>query len=137
MATNTDHRSHEIRTADARRRQIRLTQAILAGAATVAMLVLFDSAQAHDANTVVAGGSVRLADHATELRNLVGAGGFATDDNDDEAQLQQQLLNQQETDEAEQQAEEQEQLDNQQAQQDEQQGLLTEQQANLDVPGTQ
>jgi len=136
MATNTDHRSHQNRTADARRRQIRLTQAILAGAATVAMLVLFDSAQTHDPNTVVTAGSVRLADRATGLPNLVGAGGFATDD-DDEAQLQQQLLNQQETDEAEQQAEEQEQLDNQQAQQDEQQGLLTQQQANLDVPGTQ
>ncbi len=137
MATNTDYPSHQIRTADARRRQVRLTKAILAGAAAVAMLVLFDSAQTHDANTVVAAGSVRLVDRATELPNLVGAGGFATDDDDDEAQLQQQLLNQQETDEAEQQAEEQEQLDNQQAQQDEQQGLLTEQQANLDVPGTQ
>lgn len=136
MATTTDHPWHDNSSADDRRRQIRLIQTIFAGVATVAMLMLFHAAQPDEAKTLGASGTVRLADRATDLPNLVGAGGIAADGDDDEAQLQQQL-NQQETQQAEQQAEEQEQLDNQEAQQAEQQGLLTEQEANLDVPGTQ
>ena len=135
MATTDDHRWHEISSAAARRRQFLLVQAIFAGVATVAMLVLFHNAQSSDAKSVGASGSVRLIDRATGSPNLVGAGGFAADDDDDEAQLQQQLA-QQQMQQAEQQAEEQEQLDNQEAQQAEQQGLLTEQQANLSVPGS-
>jgi len=135
MATTDNHRWFEISSADARNRQILVTQAIFAGAATVAMLVLFHNAQPDYAKNVGAAGSVRLADHATDLPNLVGAGGFAADGDDDEAQLQQQLA-QQQMQQAEQQAEEQEQLDLQEAQQAEQQGLLTEQEANLSVPGS-
>jgi hypothetical protein len=111
-------------TPDARRRQIRVTQAIFAGIATVAMLVLFHNAQPDDSNNVGASGSVRLVDRVT----------FAAD-GDDEAQLQQQLAQQQMQLE-EQQAEEQEQLANQEAQQAEQQGELTQQQATLSVPGS-
>jgi hypothetical protein len=112
-------------TPDARRRQTRVTQAIFAGIATVAMLVLCHSARPDDSNNVGASGSVRLVDRVT----------FAADGDDDEAQLQQQLAQQQMQLE-QQQAEEQEQLANQEAQQAEQQGLLTEQQATLSVPGS-
>jgi hypothetical protein len=124
MAATTEHR----------RFQIWLIQAIFASAATVAMLVLFHNAQP-DAKSVDASGSVRLVDRATDLPNVVGAGGFAADGDDDEAQLQQQLA-QQQVQQAEQQAEEQEQLALQEAQQAEQQGLRTEQQATLSVPGS-
>jgi hypothetical protein len=117
--------------ADPRRREIRLIQTIFAGAATAAMLVLFHTAQADEAKNVGAEGSVRLMDRATDLP----AGGWATDGDDDEAQLQQQLA-QQEVQQAEQQAEEQEQLDLQEAQQAEQQGQLTEQESTLSVPGS-
>jgi hypothetical protein len=112
-------------TPDARRRQTRVTQAIFAGIATVAMLVLCHSARPDDSNNVGASGSVRLVDRVT----------FAADGDDDEAQLQQQLA-QRQMQLDEQQAEEQEQLANQEAQQAEQQGLLTEQQATLSVPGS-
>jgi hypothetical protein len=107
-------------TTNARRRQIRLTQTIFAGIATVAMLVLFHNAIPDD----------------TALPHVVGAGGFVADGDDDEAQLQQQLQTQQEIQQSEQQAEEQEQLDLQEAQQAEQQGQLTEQQATQSVPGS-
>jgi len=53
--------------ADARRRQIRLTQLILAGAATFATLALF-SAGPSDPQAAVASGSVRLADQITDLQ---------------------------------------------------------------------
>jgi hypothetical protein len=116
-------------------KQIILLQTILAGVATLAMLVLFRTAQLDDTKAVGALGSMRLVDRTTDLPNVVGAGGFATDGDDDEAQLQQQLA-QQQIQQAEQQAEEQEQLANQQAQQAEQQGLQVEQQATLSVPGS-
>jgi hypothetical protein len=122
-------------TTDPRRREIRLIQTIFAGVAAAAMLVLFHNALPGDAKTVGAAGSVRLIDRATDLPNRVGAGGWATDGDDDEAQLQQQLA-QQEVQQAEQQAEEQEQLDLQEAQQAEQQGQLTEQESTLSVPGS-
>ncbi|MBW0012763.1 hypothetical protein [Mycobacterium sp.] len=92
---------------DPRRRGIRFVQTVFAGVAAVAVLVLLLT--------------------AAPMRLLA--------DGDDEAQLQQQLA-QQQVQQAEQQAEEQEQLDLQQAQQAEQQGLLTEQQATLSVPGS-
>jgi hypothetical protein len=122
-------------TTDPRRREIRLIQTIFAGVAAAAMLVLFHNALPADAKTVGAAGSVRLIDRATDLPNRVGAGGWATDGDDDEAQLQQQLAGQ-EVQQAEQQAEEQEQLDLQEAQQAEQQGQLTEQESTLSVPGS-
>jgi hypothetical protein len=117
-------------------KKIILMQTILAGVATLAMLVLFHTAQLDDTKTVGALGSIRLVDRTTHLSNLVGAGGFATDGDDDESQLQQQLQAQQQMQQAEQQAEEQEQLANQEAQQAEQQGLQVEQQATLSVPGS-
>jgi hypothetical protein len=112
-------------------KQIILMQTILAGVATFAMLALFHTAQPDDMKTVGAEASMHLVDRATDLPNLVGAGGLATDGDDDEAQLAQQQMQQ-----AEQQAEEQEQLANQEAQQAEQQGLQVEQQATLSVPGS-
>ena len=112
-------------------------QVIFAGAAAVAMFVLFDAARPDATDALVGSGSVRLTDMATDLPapasgpvglqfpqtppNLVG-GGFAADDSSDQAQQQAQ--------QEEQQAEEQEQLANQEAQQAEQQGLQVEQQAN-------
>ena len=136
MATTNDHRFLEIGSAGARRRQFLLAQTIFAGVATVATLVLFHNAQPGDAKNVGASGSVRLLDRATDLPNPGGARGFATDGDDDEAQLQQQLQTQQQIQQSEQQAEDQEQLDLQEAQQAEQQGLQVEQQATLSVPGT-
>jgi hypothetical protein len=103
-------------------RQIVLIQTLFAGVATFATLALFHTAQPDDTKAV--GASMNLADRS-----------FATDD-DDEAQLQQQLQNQQIIQQSEQQAEEQEQLDLQQAQQDEQQGQQVEQQATQSVPGS-
>jgi hypothetical protein len=100
-------------------------QTIFAGVATAAMLVLFHNAQPDDAKSVGVSGSARLVDRVT----------FAADGDDDEAQLQQQLA-QQQIQQSEQQAEEQQQLDNQEAQQAEQQGELTQQQATLSVPGS-
>jgi hypothetical protein len=145
---NNNHRpsGHQINTADQRRRQLRVMQVILAGAAAIAMLALFDAARPDTAQTVLASGSVRLVDMAADVparasapfgelypqtpSNLVGSAGFAADDSDDQTQQQAQQQMQQ----AEQQAEEQQELANQEAQQAEQQGLQTEQQANLSSP---
>jgi hypothetical protein len=52
MTTN----GHEIHSADARRRRIRVMQVIFAGAATVATLALFSAARPGDADTAVATG---------------------------------------------------------------------------------
>jgi hypothetical protein len=96
MTTTIDHQRHEINPADARRRQIRVMQVIFAGAATVATVALFSSAQpGHAESAVASGSSVRLVDQATDLPatapfgtqfpqtapNMVGNGGLATDDN--------------------------------------------------------
>jgi hypothetical protein len=121
-------------------------QAMLAGAAAIAMLAVFDAGRPITAQSVLASGSVRLADVAADLPaqatahlgplcpqsppNLVGGAGFAADDTDDQAQ--QQALQQMQH--AEQQAEQQQALATQEAQQAEQQGLQTEQQANLSNP---
>lgn len=103
-------------------KQFLMLQTFFAGVATVATLALVHTAQPDDAKTV--GASMNLADRS-----------FATDGNDDEAQLQQQLQIQQEIQQSEQQAEQQAQLDLQEAQQAEQQGQQVEQQATLSVPG--
>jgi hypothetical protein len=97
MTTTVDHQWHEIKPADARRRQIRVMQAIFAGAAVIATLALFDAAPLGTGETAVASGSLRLVDQATDLParatapfglefprtapNMVGNGGMATDDN--------------------------------------------------------
>jgi hypothetical protein len=72
MTTN----GHEIHSADARRRRIRLMQVIFAGAATVATLALFSAARPGDAGTAVATGtqSVQTAPSGT------GGGVIAVDD---------------------------------------------------------
>jgi hypothetical protein len=98
MTPTFDHQRHEINPADARRRQIRVTQVIFVGAATIATLALVSAAQpGHAESAVAAGSSVRLVDQATDLPapantpfgpqfrqtapRMVGNGGFATDDN--------------------------------------------------------
>lgn len=81
--------------AGGRRRPLR--RLIPAAAATVAFLALYAAAQPHAIGPTVATGSVRLTDMADSPQappDLTG-GGFAADDNDDQAQLQQQLNEQQ------------------------------------------
>lgn len=73
-------------------------QLIFAAAAAVAMLALFDAIHPDATGTVL--GSVRLTDVtlASQLPQAppgVVGGGLATDDSDDQAQLQQQLAMQQ------------------------------------------
>lgn len=121
-----------------------MMQLIFAGAATVALLALFDAVRPDTTDIMLGSGSVRLTDIAVGVPtpasgpvdlqfpqtppNLVGGGGFAADDGGDQAQQQQQLA-QQEIQQAEQQAEEQNEAAQQQALQDELQGQQTEQQA--------
>jgi len=62
---------HEITTADARRRQIRLAQLVLAGAAAVATLALFGAVHDGDAQTVVASGPASVGGFATDDTNFV------------------------------------------------------------------
>ena len=98
MRTQIDHQRHQINPADARRRQIRVMQAIFAGTATIATLALFSAAKpGHAESAVASGSSVRLVDQAADLPapatapfgpqfprtalNMVGNGGLATDDN--------------------------------------------------------
>jgi alpha/beta superfamily hydrolase len=102
-------------------RHLRIAQLTFAGAAAVALLALSHTAQA-DTPSVHASDSVRLADWSAP-------GGFATDDSDDQAQLQQQLA-MQEMLQAEQQAEQQNEAAQQQAQLAEQQAQIDQQQAN-------
>jgi len=108
-------------------------QVIFAGAATIATLMLFNAGRTGDAETVVASGPVRLLDRATDLPapatapfgaqfpqtppNVVGDGGFATDDNDPAG-----IANQ----DAQQQAQTDLDLGDQDAQQAEQQGADTQ-----------
>jgi hypothetical protein len=145
MTTTAPAQVHQNNTTGARRRQSRLLQLIFAGAAALgilAMLALFDAARPDTTGSVLNSASVRLADTAVpapasgpfgpELPQtppgVVGGGGFAADDGNDQAQQQQQLA-QQEIQQAEQQAEEQNEAAQQQALQDELQGQQTEQQA--------
>ncbi|SPM40495.1 Mycobacterium numidiamassiliense ORFan [Mycobacterium numidiamassiliense] len=82
MSTNPSTADlHKIRTVDARRRQIRLMQVILAGAATVATLALFGPAQ--PGGSAVASGPTPAG--TSIVQNGGGAGGgrvIAVDDND-------------------------------------------------------
>jgi hypothetical protein len=142
MTVTIERQGHQVPAADRRRRQLHVMQAMLAGAAAIAMLAVFDAGRPITAQSVLASGSVRLADVAADLPaqatahlgplcpqsppNLVGGAGFAADDTDDQALQQMQ--------QAEQQAEQQQALATQEAQQAEQQGLQTEQQANLSNP---
>ncbi|OBB96392.1 hypothetical protein A5782_04370 [Mycobacterium sp. 852002-40037_SCH5390672] len=115
---------------------------LFAGAAAIAMLMLFDAARADATQTGQSSGPVRLLDQAADLPlpangpfgpqfpqtppDVIGNGGFSADDGDDEAQLQEQLA-QQEMQQAQQQAEQQNEQAQQQAQQAEQQGQWVEQ----------
>jgi hypothetical protein len=120
---------HENTAPGARRRQLRMMQLIFAGAATVALLALFHSAGSTE--TTLGSGSVRLADTAFPLTppGLSGTGGFATDSDDDQAQLQQQI-DQQMLQQSMQQAQEQNDEAEQQFNQDMQQQQLYENQFN-------
>ncbi|WP_313861051.1 hypothetical protein [Mycobacterium sp.] len=114
------------------RGQSRIMQLIFAGVAGIAMLAFVAAARSDAAAAPY--GQVRVTDTAIESplpqspSNLAG-GGFAADDNDDQAQLQQQLA-QQQMQQSEQEAEQQNEAAEQQALQDELQGQQTEQQAN-------
>jgi hypothetical protein len=104
MTATIERQGHQTHAADRRRRQLRVMQAILAEAAAIAMLALFDAGRPATAQSVLASGSVRLADMAADLParaaaplgppypqnppNLVGGTGFAADDTDDHAQHQ-------------------------------------------------
>jgi hypothetical protein len=70
MQTALDHRELETKSADDRRRQIRVMQVLLAAAATIATLALFNVAQPGVVETAVASGSAATASF----------GGFAADD---------------------------------------------------------
>ena len=108
---------HIFGTGAARRRQLRIMQLILAAAAAIAMLALFNAAPPDATGTAL--GSVRL----TAMDAPVPAappGGFAADDSNDQAQQdEQQALQQmqQSMQEAQQQNEEAEQQFNQDMQQ--------------------
>ncbi|MGO9382076.1 MAG: hypothetical protein ACLP4W_08260 [Mycobacterium sp.] len=148
MTTTTPSQVHQSNTV-ARRRQLRLIQLALAGAAAVGMLALFDAARPDSTQSVLDSASVRLADVAVpapasgpvgpqlpQTPPNVSGGSLAADDNDnDNDQLQQQLdeqeqLNQQEIQQAQQQAEEQNEQAEQQFEQGMQQAQMDEQQAN-------
>lgn len=118
-----------------------MMQLIFAGGVAIAMLALVDAARPDATETILGTGSVRLADMAVDLPtpasgpvdlkspqtppNLIGDGGFAADDGDDQAQQQEQQALQQ-MQQAEQQAEQQNEQAQQQAQQAEQQGQWVE-----------
>ena len=107
MISNSQHSASAAAAFTAVRRHSRKLQGRLAGTASIAALTLIP----HPGSTA----AVRLADVA--VRAASGpqfSGGFATDDDDDQAQLQEQLAQQQ----------------MQQAEQDMRQAQLDEQQAN-------
>lgn len=124
---NTDA-PHPTSAAGSRRRLLRL---ILAGAATLAVLALCDAVQPQAAETTLGNGSVRLTDMAISPQAPPGltGGGFAADDDDDQAQLQQQL-NQQQLQQSMQQAQEQNDEAEQQFNQDMQQQQTYENEFN-------
>jgi hypothetical protein len=116
-------------TAPDQRRRLRMMQLIFAGAATLAMIALFDAARPDATHTVPGTGSVRLTDVALPLPASGPFGGFAADNDDDQAQQQAQLQEQlalQQMQQSMQQAEEQNEQAQQQAQQAEQQGQWVE-----------
>ena len=103
-----------------RQRQLRIAQLALAGAAAVALFGMSHTSQAD---------SVRLADFSAPMSPASPAGGFATDSNDDQAQLQQQI-DQQMLQQSMQQAEQQNEAAQQQFNQDMQQQQTYENQFN-------
>jgi hypothetical protein len=118
-------------TTPCQRRGLRMAQLAFAGAATLAMIALFDAARPDTTHTVL--GSVRLTDVALTAPASGPFGGFAADDDDDQAQQQAQLQEQQalqQMQQSMQQAEEQNEQAEQQFEQDMQQAQTTEQQAN-------
>ncbi|HET7074263.1 MAG TPA: hypothetical protein VFI55_09330 [Mycobacterium sp.] len=141
--TTTPHRpSRQTHAAGTRRRQLRVMQLIFAGAAAIAMFALFDAARPDTTETMLGSGSVRLADMAGDLPapasgpqfpqtppNLSGGNGFAADDSNDQAQLQEQQSLQQMQQEM-QQAQEQNDAAEQQFLDGMQQAQMDEQQAN-------
>ena len=109
---------------------------LFAGAMALAMLTFFDAARPDTTQTALGSGSIRLT--ATAIAgpqlprtppNVCGGGVLATDDDDDQAQLQEQLA-QQQLQQSEQQAEQQNEEAEQQFEQGMQQAQLDEQQAN-------
>jgi hypothetical protein len=146
---NTTAGSHEIRTAGARRRQLRMVQLFFAGAAAIAMLSLFDAARPDTTGTMLGSGSVRLSDMAVGLPapadgpmglqfpqappNVSGGGGFAADADSDQAEQQAQQAEQQalqQMQQSMQQAEQQNEQAEQQFEQGMQQAQMDAQQAN-------
>jgi hypothetical protein len=139
--TIAGHQCDETPAAGARRRQLRMMQLFFAGAAALAMLALLNAARPDTTETMLGSGSVRLTDMAVDLPapasgpvglqfpqappNVTGGGGFAADDDSDQARQQEQLALQQ-MQQAEQQNEEAE----QQFEQGMQQAQMDEQQAN-------
>jgi hypothetical protein len=145
MTTTPHQPSRHTHAAGTRRRQLRVMQLMFAGAAAIAMLALFDAARPDTTETMLGSGSVRLADMAVDLPapasgpvgpqfpqtppNLSGGNGFAADDSNDQAQLQeQQSLQQMQQDM--QQAQEQNDAAEQQFLDGMQQAQMDEQQAN-------
>ncbi|OBH45859.1 hypothetical protein [Mycobacterium mantenii] len=124
MTTNTPRPT----VAGGRRRRLLLG---LAGAAVLAVLALYDAAQPQTAGIMPGSGSVRPTDLAVSPQAPPGiaGGGFAADDDDDQAQLQQQL-NQQQLQQSMQQAEQQNEQAQQQFNQDMQQQQTYENQFN-------
>ena len=117
-------------TSTATDRRTRTVRLVLAGAATLTMIALFDAARP---DTHPAPASVRLTDVALSAPASAPFGGFAADGDDDWAQQQAQLqeqLAQQQMQQSMQQAEQQNEAAQQQFLQDMQQAQLTEQQAN-------
>jgi hypothetical protein len=141
MTTTPHFQNPLIDVAAGQPRQIRIAQLLFAGAAAVATFALFDGARPDTTATMLGSPPVRLTDVAVDLPappsgqiglqfpqtppTLVGGGGFAADDGDDQAQLQEQQALQQ-MQQAQQQAEEQNEQAQQQAQQAEQQGQWVE-----------
>lgn len=141
--TTPHHHRSESGTAGARRRRWRILQLVLAGAAAIATLALLDVARPDTTGNLLQAGSARVSDLAVDLAapdgpsgqfpqappNLSGAGGFAADDDNDQAQQQEQLALQQ-MQQSMQQAEEQNEEAEQQFEQGMQQAQMDEQQAN-------
>jgi hypothetical protein len=139
--TNTLSDAHSFDAASRRRRQLPTMRLLFAGTAAITMLVLLDAAQSETTQTMLSSGSVHLVDKATNLAlpangpfdprfpqsppSVIGNGGFAADDGDDQAQQQEQQALQQ-MQQAQQQAEQQNEQAQQQAQQAEQQGQWVE-----------
>jgi hypothetical protein len=129
MTATARHQCHQIDAAAARRRRSQILRLAFAGATTLATIALFDAARPDTTPTMPGSGSVRLTDVARSAPASGPTGGFAADDSDDQAQLQeQQALRQMQ--QSQQQAEEQNEEAEQQFEQGMQQAQMDEQQAN-------